>query len=362
MISGLIMKTKVGSRARQVSSLLLVAALALAGAGCNRAPSADVMATVNGKPILRADVERVYRSNLGDSQQQQDTGKEAADISRLEILRGLIDDEILQQRAAAENLVATDEEVNAKLTELKAPYTQEEFNQRLQARGQTLDDLKRDLRRSLTSDKLQNKEIVSKVNITDTDISSYFTSHKSEFNLIEPRYRLAQIMVTSTPAQQVGNLQNSKARNEAEAKKKIDNLHNRLDSGEDFSAVAMNFSEQPETASNGGDMGFVLESTLRTDPEVYASISKLKEGQITPVMPIYDGPSKHVMGYAIYKLISREAAGQRDLNDPRVQQFIRQQLRNQRAQLLRSAYYDILRSQAKVHNYFAEQIFKSAAQ
>jgi peptidyl-prolyl cis-trans isomerase SurA len=356
------MKTKVGSRARQLSGLIMVAVLALSGTGCNRAPSVDVLATVNGKPILRADVERVYRSNLGDSQ-QQDPSKEAADISRLEILRGLIDDEILQQRAASENLVATDEEVNAKLTELKAPYTQEEFDQRLQARGQTLDDLKRDLRRSLTSDKLQNKEIVSKVNITDTDISSYFTTHKSEFNLIEPRYRLAQIVVTSTPAQQqVGNLQNSKARNEAEAKKKIDMLHNRLDSGEDFSAVAMNFSEQPETASNGGDMGFVLESTLRTDPEVYASVSKLKEGQITSVMPIYDGPSKHVMGYAIYKLISREAAGQRDLNDPRVQQFIRQQLRNQRAQLLRSAYYDILRSQAKVHNYFAEQIFKSAAQ
>ena len=58
------------------------------------------------------------------------------------------------------------------------------------------------------------------------------------------------------------------------------------------------------------------------------------------------------------KLVSKEPAGQRELNDPRVQQAIRDQLRDRREQLLKSAYYDVIRDQAKVENFFAEQILK----
>jgi peptidyl-prolyl cis-trans isomerase SurA len=342
-----------------VSLLGLLALCGAAGIGCNRAHSPDVMATVNGNSIMRAEVEKYYRNGLGES--QQEPAAVQADIVRLNILKQLIDDEIVQQRASKLNLVASDEEVDAKLAELKAPYTQEEFNKRLKAKNLTVDDLKHDLRRSLTSDKLLNKEINSKIDITDSDISSYYNAHKSEFNLVEPQYRLSQIVVTSMPAPQAGNLQNSKATNEVEARKKIEALHNRLESGEDFGAIAANFSEQPNTASNGGDMGFVQESQLRSDPVVYASIMKLKPGQITEILPIYEGPgSKRVIGYEIFKMISKDVAGQRELNDPRVQQAIRQQLRDGRAQLLKNAYYEMLHDQARVENFFAEEIFKKS--
>jgi len=216
----------------------------------------------------------------------------------------------------------------------------------------------------LTNTKLLNKEIESKINITDAEINSYFAAHKSEFNLIEPQYHLAQIVVTGAPSQQSGNLQNNKASSDADAKKKIQALHNRLESGEDFGAVAMNFSENANTASNGGDMGFVAESNLKTEPEAYNAINKLKPGEITDILPVYDspGPGHRIVGYAIYKLISREAAGQRELNDPRVQQLIRQGLREGQAQLLKNAYFEMLHDEAKVHNYFAEQILKQGAQ
>jgi peptidyl-prolyl cis-trans isomerase SurA len=59
------------------------------------------------------------------------------------------------------------------------------------------------------------------------------------------------------------------------------------------------------------------------------------------------------------KLIGKEAAGQRDLNDPQVQQFIRNQLRSQREQILRAAYDEVLRDNAEIHNYFAEGILKN---
>ena len=319
------------------------------------------MATVNSKEILRSDLEKYYTASLGDNPQQPSA--EQAEIVRLNILKEMIDDEILQQRAAKLNLAASDEDVNAKYTEMKAPYTQEDFDKLLKQRNLSEADLKHDMRRQLTKTKLLNKEIESKINITDAEIAGYYGAHKPEFNLIEPQYHLAQIVVTGGPSQQTGNLQNNKASGDADAKKKIQALHTRLDGGEDFGAVAMNFSENTTTASNGGDMGFVAESALHSEPEAFNAISKLKPGQITDILPIYDGagPGHRTIGYAIYKLIAREQAGQRELNDPRVQQAIHQLLHEGRAQLLKNAYFEMLHDEAKIHNYLADQILKEGA-
>jgi peptidyl-prolyl cis-trans isomerase SurA len=330
--------------------------------GCHRSPSPNVVATVNSKEIQRADLEKYYKMSLGDN--PQEPSAEQADIVRLNVLQKMIEEEILQQRAAKLNLAASDEDVNAKLTEMKAPYTQEEFDKQLKARNITLDDLKRDLRSKLTSTKLLNKEIESKINITDAEIGGYYAAHKSDFNLVEPQYRLAQIGVTSgTAPQQADSAQTAKPGDDAEARKTIQAVHSQLEGGADFSNLAVSTS-QLNTASNGGDMGFVPESQLHTDAELFSAISKLKPGQITDVLPIYmsAGPGRRPAGYAIYKLIEREPAGQRELNDPRVQQNIRQSLREGHAQLLRSAYFEMLHNEAKIHNYFADQILKQGAQ
>jgi peptidyl-prolyl cis-trans isomerase SurA len=327
--------------------------------GCRPAPSPEVLATVNGKQIVRSDVERLYKQSLGDNVQAP--SKEEAAIQRLSILHQLIQDEIFQQRAAKLNLVATDEEVDAKLTDMKALSTQEEFDRQLKDKKLTLEDLRRDIRRTLTKNKLINKEIASKVNITDAEISNYYNAHKSELNLIEPQYRLARIVVTNQPSQQITNLQNNKAGNDADAKKKIELLRNRLENGEEFASVAARFSEDSSTSSNGGDLGFVFESPLRsTYPDVFAAISKLKPGQITENLPITsgEGAGRKTVGYAIYLFIEKRPAGQRELNDPRVQQGIRQLLRDNHAQLLQNAYSEVLYNEAKIHNYFAEQILK----
>jgi peptidyl-prolyl cis-trans isomerase SurA len=240
---------------------------------------------------------------------------------------------------------------------MKALYTQEEFDKLLKQRNVTLEDLKRDIRRELTKTKLLNKEIESKINITDGEIGNYYSTHKSEFDIIEPRYRIARIAVTSSPSQAT-NLQNNKASGDADAKKKIQALHTRLENGEDFGSVAMNFSEDKVTNSSAGDMGFVYESQLRPMTEVYNAISKLKPGQYSDVIPAVDPESHRTVGYAIYQLVSKEPAGQRELSDPRVQQYIHQQLHDSRTQVLRNAYYEKLRDDAKIHNYLADQILK----
>jgi peptidyl-prolyl cis-trans isomerase SurA len=339
--------------------LLIISACLLVGlTACNRSSSGgDVMASVNGRKIYRTEVDKYYANQTSGSDQQP-AGEQAVSL-RLSILNELIETEILMQRAEKLGLLATDEEVDRKLNEIKSPYTAEEFNKRLQDKKISLDDFKRDLRRSLTRDKVLNKEITSRINITDTDVSSYYNEHKAEFNLIEAQYHLAKIMVSSTGNGQVHNLQNSKAQNDAEARKKIQMISNRLDSGDDYATLAMNYSEDPETSNNGGDLGMAPESALKNaDPLTRDAVMKLKPGQYTPVIPVINPTNHQTVGYLIVKLISKEPAGQRDLNDPRVQQAIRQQLRDRREQLLKAAYYETLRDDAKITDYYAEEVLK----
>jgi peptidyl-prolyl cis-trans isomerase SurA len=320
----------------------------------------DALAKVNGRKILSSEVDKYYNAQISGSPAKPSS--EQADSLRLSILRELIDNEILMQRAEKLGLMATDEEVQGKLNELKAPYTQEEFDKKMKEQGRTLDELKRDLRRTLTIDKVINKEITSRIAVTDVDIAEYYNAHKAEFNLIEPQYHLAWIFVTSQPGQ-VRNRKGSKAMNDADARKKIQTISNRLDSGEDFATVAMDYSEDSESSPNGGDIGMVPETALKqqVDPATREAVIKLKPGQYSGIITAIDPRSKAV-GLRIVKLISKEPAGQRDLNDPRVQQAIREELRNRREQLIKAAYYDVLRDEAKVENYLAEQILKSSGQ
>jgi peptidyl-prolyl cis-trans isomerase SurA len=349
-----------GRQARPTTCFLTLTAVVLL-AGCNHTHNADVVATVNGHAIMRADMERMYKELAGDPQNQnQPTSAEQTDALRLEAVTNLINGEIVEQRAAKMNLTATPEEVDAKITEIKAPFTEEQFQQRLKDSGLTLDDEKHMVRRGLTMQKLIVKEIDSKVTVSDADVADYYKQHRAEFNFIEPMSHLARIQVTSVPSPQPGNLKGSKATTDAEAKKKIQALKNMLDSGEDFGTIAMNFSEDPNTAPSGGDMGFVSESQLKSLPTVGAAILNLKPGAVTDIFPLPDQQGKPV-GYAIYKLIERQPAGQRDISDPVVQQQIRQLLHDGRSQLLKGAYFEMLRDQAKVENFFAEQIVTNGA-
>ncbi len=340
------------------SAAVLSAAVLLAAlSACNSQAGGDVMATVDGQKILRTDVDKYYDNNVA-SAQQAPTGEQATAL-RLNILHQMIDDQILMRRAEKLGLLATDEEVDRKYNEYKSPFTQEEFDKRLKDKKITLADFKRDIRRSITVDKVMNKEVSSKINVTDQDITDYYNAHKGEFNLIEPTYHLAQIMVTPAPNPQAQN-QNDKAQNEADARKKIQMISNRLDSGDDFATLAMRYSEDPETSGNGGDLGTVRESGLKeTDQATRDAVMKLKPGQYSPVIGVVNPATRQAVGYRIVKLVAKEPAGQRELSDPRVQQAIRSQLHDRREQLLKAAYYEVLRDSAKVENYYAKKILDS---
>ena len=314
-------------------------------------PGPDTWATVNGKAITRDEVEKYYRSR--SNPEGQEPSQEEALSLKLNIIDELINNEILLERAKKMGLEAGDGEVEDKFTEMKSPFTEDEFQRQLKERGVTVDDLKRDLRRQLTIQKLINREVVAKVSITDQDVNDFYEQNRAQFNVVEPQFRVSQIVVTPRK-DQVRNRKNDDAATDAEAKRKAAALLAQIHDGADFAQVAMDYSEDPSTSANGGDLGYIPESALdQSDPALKKTLTSLRAGEVSPVIALRDG-------YRILKLIARESPGQRELSDPKVQQSIRDALRNRKEQLLRSAYLNVARDEATVRNYLAQQVLESA--
>jgi len=338
---------------RWLPGLGILAALGVAPACKKQVPPApDVWAVVNGEAVKRDEVEKYYRSRV--TRETQEPSQEEALSLKLNILDELINNEILLERAKKLSLEASDGEVEDKFTEFKSPYTEDEFQRQMKDRGFTVDDLKRDLRRQLSIQKLINKEVVAKVTITDQDVTDFYNQNRSQFNVAEPQYRIAQIVVTPRKDPLLRNRKNDDATTEAEARHKCATLLERLAGGADFATLAMDYSEDPTTATTGGDLGYVPESALsQSDPALKKVVLALKPGQTSGVIALRDS-------YRILRLIAREAPGQRDLADPQVQQTIRDTLRNRKEQLLRAAYLATARDEARVTNYLARQVLESA--
>ena len=229
-----------GSRGLRRAAVLLPLAgvILLGGAGCKQEVqhSPDVWAVVNGKEIKRDDVDKYYRTRVNP--EGQAPSQEEVLSLKMNVLDELINNEILLERAKKLNLEASDGEVEDKFTEMKSPYTEEEFQRQLKERGLSVDDLKKGLKRQLSTEKLLNREVVAKISITDQDVTDFYNANKAQFNVAEPQYRIAQIVVTPRKEPQIRNRKNDDATNEAEAQRKIKMLMDRLNSGADFAHLA----------------------------------------------------------------------------------------------------------------------------
>ena len=104
-----------------LTAVAACAMLASLTCGCKKTPNPDVWATVNGQPIMKSEVEKYYNNKVSTMQQQPTTDESA--MLKLDILHSRINEEVIRQRAEKMHLVATDAEVDAKLAQLKAPYT-----------------------------------------------------------------------------------------------------------------------------------------------------------------------------------------------------------------------------------------------
>jgi peptidyl-prolyl cis-trans isomerase SurA len=334
--------------------VFIAAVGALTLVSCKHTPPPNVAAEVNGQAITYAELDKLYQTQYQQSGERPNQNEDQVMSNKLEVLNGMITTQIMLQRAEKLGLTAVDADVDTEFNKRTAGLTREEIDKRLAERHMTVNEAKAQIRRDLTVDKLINKEISSHITITDADVTNFYNANKQSFNLAEPQVHLQQILVTPFPNPNVRNLKGSKAVDDGQAQAKIKDIAERLKRGEDFGMIAQNYSEDPDSAPNGGDMGFIPQSSLeKASPDLRRLVDSLQPGQASAPIRTQDG-------YRILKVITREPAGQRDLNDPRVQQNIRETLVNRKDQLLKSAYYEVQRNNAKIQNYLAQSVVDGA--
>lgn len=325
--------------------------------GCTSKPAAappvspDAWAVVDGREIKRDDVEKAYRRVVDLA---ATPSNEEAMAAKLNLLSDLITQDLLVAKAKALGIDVTGAEIETAFAERKKNLSDDAFQKQLSQRGLTTADMKDGLRRDLTTQKVLEHEVGSKVTVSEQAVIDYFNANRGQFNLNEPAYRIAQIVVTPVREEQIANRQNDDAVTPESAASKVKMIADKLQGGAKFSELAMDYSEDPQTAPQGGDLGLVPASQLRQAPApLREAVLKAQPGTVSQVS--IGG------GYTLVLLLAKEAAGQRDLTTPGVRDNITAALRNRQQQLLQTAFLTVMRNDAQVVNLLAKQVLAQAS-
>ncbi|MDR1988868.1 MAG: peptidylprolyl isomerase [Acidobacteriaceae bacterium] len=343
------------------SSLRSLAALAvpaiMLGAACNATKSTpaaavtpDTWATVDGRQITRQDVERAFH-RITDPAQPLSTEEETT--AKLNLLDSLITQDILIAKAATLKIEVAQSELDTAYSNAKANIPDEAFQQELAKRSLTMDDMREGLRHELLSQKVVDHELASKTAVTDQEINDFFAANKAQFNMPEESYHIAQIVVTPVREPQITNASGDDAQTPQQATAKIQMLMDRLKAGATFNDLAIGYSEDPESAPRGGDLGFVPVSRLKQAPPQLRDAILNKEPGTVNVVNLGGA-------YTLVLVAGHEQAGQRDLSTPGVKDQITQALKTRKEQLLHTAYLLNLRADAQVTNYLARKVLDTA--
>ena len=341
---------RAATAAGAVSLTLLAAACGGGGDTATTPSSPDVWAVVDGRQILRAEVDKAYRGVTAGAAAAPSV-EEMLTI-KLNILDELVTQDILLQRAREAGAEATDVEIDNALAEQKRSLSDEDFQRQLADRGLTVDDVRQGLRREISAQKLIEQEVSSKISVSDQDVAEFYNANRDQFNLTEPHYRLAQILITPQRDPALQNRLNDDAATADEAKRKADMLTQRLQAGGDFAQLAADYSEDPQTVTLGGDLGLVPESAVENLPPALARAVRSMEPGTASTLSIGQN-------YIVLMVVSREPAGQRDLGNATVRDGIRDLLRSRREQLLQQAYVTHARESATVDNHLARLVVET---
>jgi peptidyl-prolyl cis-trans isomerase SurA len=304
---------------------------------------------VDGREITRDDVEKAFRRAQDAS---QPLSAEETLATQLSLLNDLILEDVLLAKAQELMIEVPETEVDTAFNQAKSNLPEAEFQAELSRRNLTPADMREGLRRELLTQKVLEREVGSKVTVTDLDVTTFFNSNREQFNLPEEAYHLAQIIITPVPDPQVTNRTGDDATTAEAAAAKVAMLMERLKAGAAFADLARDYSEDPESAPRGGDLGLVPMSALQQAP------APLRDA----VLKVTPGSARVVSqggAHTIIFVVSKEAAGQRELSTPGVREQITEALKGRRQQLLRAAYLTVLQNDADVTNYLARRLVES---
>jgi peptidyl-prolyl cis-trans isomerase SurA len=337
---------------------LVFSASILAGCGSSaETPDNTVAASVNGKKIMMSEVERIIHQQAQGNESKM-SGHELAQ-ARLTVLDKLIQREVLFQRAEQEKLLPTEEEITTSINSQKqqAGLTDEDFARQLKEQGMSPEAVREDAKKDLAINRLQEK-YAGKITISNREVEDYYAANKQQF--VNARgVGIGMIMVDPADNSQQG-VAGDDAKNDSDAKTKIDNINAQLKSGADFATVARARSEDPQSVRNGGDIGFATEEDLKNNGFPADLVGKffgsMQVGDRTDPVRFPSGK------WYIFKLQDKRLQTENlTLESQGVRQQITVALTNQRKEILNAALLEVSTSEAKIVNQFAANMLSNPA-
>lgn len=244
----------------------------------------DEAITLNELNAQRATVERQLRS--------QGTPLPIHSVLEKQVLERMITDRIQLQMAKESALHVDDGQLDAYLRRIADSNKMSlvEFRHALEQDGVAWSKFRNDIRDEMTISRLREREVDSRINISDAEIDNYLATPVATSEGGE-EYNVAHILLRVSEQSSPEQLMRVRARAEQALAQ--------LKRGDDFAQIAASFSDAPD-AMNGGLLG---PRPLDRLPPLYAeAVQKLKAGGLSGVL---HSPA----GYHIIKLIDRSAAG-----------------------------------------------------
>ncbi len=211
-------------------------------------PAEQKVAVVNGTVIKQAELDSEMNRYLARLQQ---TGRFPNDLERSQIkkqvLENLIARELLYQESQKKGIKVDQKEIDGQLTALIGRFPSEaEFKTALSRMNLTEADLRFQFERDLAIKKLLDGQIGDKVAVSEKETRAYYDANPETFKKPE-QVRASHILIKVDPGADEAK--------KAEARTKIESLQTKLKKGEDFGALAKEYSEGP-SGPKGGDLGF----------------------------------------------------------------------------------------------------------
>ena len=235
----------------------------------------DIITTHAYKQALGALHQEIKQECTGCSQAKQDAEYAGREKN---VLRDLIDEELLVQRAKDEG-INVDIDVIKQLDDIRQQYkldSMDALRRAVEASGLNWDDYKDSIKKHLLTQKLIQRDVGGTIQMGHNEIEKYYQAHKTAFDRPETVV-IREIFLSikgKTPAQV------------AEIKKKIEGLRQRVENGDDFGQLAKLFSEG-STAQQGGELGAFTRGQLSKPLE--DAVFKLQHNQMTPIIRTTNG-------------------------------------------------------------------------
>src|SRR5690606_5497558 len=235
-----------------------------------------IVAVVDDEIILKSELD--YRTTIEAAQRRIDPNTIGL---REQILNAVIEDKLVLAQANLDSIVVTDDEVKQRI-DYQIQVFEQQYGSRQKVEevyGMSVERIKReledDVRKNIMTQKLQEKKF-GVVEATRREVEEFFEKYKDSLGVIPEKVEIAHIFRNPKASERI------KQKSFDKAQKILDSIK----AGADFAEMASKYSEDPVSAAEGGDLGFVKRGIFYPEFESAAfalSVNEISEVVESPV-------------------------------------------------------------------------------